>query len=126
MPFIHIKSLAFEKAFDVQSVVEALTLDFSKGTGIGPEHITATWTFLSPGHYAVGGKAAQYQPAESHPVLVELLAPDFNTAETVEKMLMTVASSLSRHTEIPRKNIFIVYRQAHSGMVFDAGEIVRW
>jgi hypothetical protein len=37
MPFIHVKSLPFEKAFDASAVVEGLTNDFANGT---------TWKFL--------------------------------------------------------------------------------
>jgi phenylpyruvate tautomerase PptA (4-oxalocrotonate tautomerase family) len=126
MPFIHIRSLPFDKSFDMATVLEGLTKDFAKGTGIGLEHVTATWEFFAPGHYAVAGKAAQYQPQDSHPVLVDLLAPDFNSAATVEKMLTTVSASISKHTKVAATNIFINHRQAHSGMVFDAGEIVEW
>jgi hypothetical protein len=126
MPFIHIRSLPFDKSFDVGAVLEELTKDFAKGTGIGLDHVTATWEYFAPGHYAVTGKAAQYQPQDSHPVLVDLLAPDFTSAATVEKMLTTVSSSISKRTKVAATNIFISHRQAHSGMVFDAGEIVRW
>jgi hypothetical protein len=126
MPFIHIKSLPFKEPFDVGVVLEGLTKDFARGTGIGLEHITATWEFLAPGHYAVAGKAGQRQPPDSHPVLVDLLAPDFNSAAMVGKMLTVVASSISKRVRVPVTNIFIHHRQAHPGSVFDAGEIVRW
>lgn len=126
MPFIHIKSLPFEKSFKVTSVLEGLTKDFAKGTSIGLEHVTATWEFLPSGHYAVAGKTVSHQPQDSHPVLVDLLSPDFNGPVKVEKMLKVIAASISKRARIPIENIFINHRQAHSGMVFDAGEIVRW
>ena len=44
----------------------------------------------------------------------------------IEKMLQTVASSISKRTKVPLSNIFINYRSAHSGMVFDNGKIVKW
>ncbi len=56
MPFIHVRSLPLDKSFEVAAVLEGLTKDFAKGTGIGLEHVTATWEFLVPGHYAVAGK----------------------------------------------------------------------
>jgi phenylpyruvate tautomerase PptA (4-oxalocrotonate tautomerase family) len=126
MPFIHVRSLPFDESFDVGAVLEDLTEDFAKGTGIGLEHVTAIWEYLPPGHYAVVGKATQHQPQDSHPVLVDLLAPDFNSAATVEKTLTTVSSSISKHAKVPITNIFINHRQAHSGSVLEAGEIVRW
>lgn len=126
MPFIHIKSLPFDRALNVTSVLEGLAKDFAKGTGVGLEHVTATWEFLPAGHYAVAGKAESHQPENSHPVLVDLLSPDFNPPEKVEKMLHVVASSISKRAKIPISNIFINHRHAYSGMVFDAGEIGRW
>ena len=126
MPFIHVKSLPFDRTLNVASVLETLTKDFAKGTSIGLEHVTATWEFLPAGHYAVAGKTVSHQPASSHPVLVDLLSPDFNPPEKIEKMLQVIASSISNQIKIPINNIFINHRQARSGMVFDAGEIARW
>ena len=126
MPFIHVKSLPFEPPLRVSAVVEGITQDFAIGTGIGLEYITATWEFLPSGNYAVAGKAADNQPEESHPVMVDLLSLDFNQPAQIEKMLQTVASSISKRAKVPLSNIFINYRSAHSGMVFDNGEIVKW
>jgi hypothetical protein len=61
MPFIHVKSLPFEAAFEAGTIVEGSSEDSAKGTGTALKDVTATWEF-----------------------------------------------------------------QAHSGMVFDEGEIVRW
>jgi hypothetical protein len=126
MPFIHVKSLPFDRAFDVSSVLAGLTEDFAQGTAIALEHVTATWEFLPAGHYVVAGKAQRYQAENSHPVLVDLLSPDFNPARKIEKMLGVVAASISSRANIPIDNIFIHHRRAQSGMVFDAGEIARW
>lgn len=126
MPFIHVKSLPFKPALKVSAVLKGITEDFAEGTGIGAEHVTATWEFLSPGHYAVAGKSASHQKENSHPVLVDLLAPDFNSAKDVTNMLLVVASSISKRAKIPLSNIFINHRQAHAGSVFDAGELASW
>ncbi len=126
MPFIHIKSLPFAKSFDVGAVLEGLSQDFARETGIELKHVHATWEFLEPSHYAVAGKTRGRQPKSSHPLLVELLAPDFNDARTIETMLACVALSLSKRVDVARSNIFINHRQARSGMVFDAGSVERW
>ncbi len=126
MPFIHIKSLPLLEETDTAALLEQLSVDFAAATGIGVEHVTATWTWLEPGHYAVGGQAAREQPAGSHPLLVDLLTPDFNTDEDVARMLNAVADSLAARAGVARDNIFINQRAAHGGRVFDAGEIVRW
>src|SRR5262245_31965056 len=114
MPFIHVRSLPFRQSFDVERVVHGLARDFAKGTGIGLKHVTVTWEFLDPGHYAVAGKSARHQPRRSHPVLVDLLAPDFNSPGAVGKMMTTVASSIARRTRVSIRNIFIHHREARS------------
>jgi phenylpyruvate tautomerase PptA (4-oxalocrotonate tautomerase family) len=124
VPFIHIKSLPFE--LDVGAVLEGVSRDLAKATGVELRHVHATWEFLQPRHYAVAGRASLRQPKSSHPLLVDLLAPDFNDARVVEAMLACVASSLAKRARVARDNIFINHRQAHSGMVFDAGKVERW
>ena len=126
MPFIHIKSLPPAEPLDTAALLEQLSADFAAATGIGVEHVTATWEWLEPGHYAVGGKVAREQPAGSHPLLVDLLVPDFNAADDVERMLIAIADSLATRAGVARDNIFINQRDARGGRVFDAGEIVRW
>lgn len=126
MPFIHIKSLPFAKSFDVGAVLEGLSQDFAQETGIELKHVHATWEFLEPKHYAVAGKTSDFQSNSSYPILVDLLAPDFNDVKAIEMMLGCVALSLSKRVRVSRSNIFINYRQAHSGMVFDAGSVERW
>ncbi len=74
----------------------------------------------------MAGQVADCQPNGSHPLLVNLLAPDFSTAEAIEKMITCVATSLARLTGLPADNIFVHYRTAGSGTVFDAGKIVTW
>lgn len=80
MPFIHVKSLPFDPPLKMSTVVEGLTRDFARGPGIDLEHVTATWEFLPAGHYVVAGKSQSHRPDASHPVLVDLLSPDFNQA----------------------------------------------
>jgi phenylpyruvate tautomerase PptA (4-oxalocrotonate tautomerase family) len=126
MPFIHVKSLPFDRRINITVVLENLTKDFADGTGIGFEHVTITWEYFPQEHYAVAGKVVSHQPMDSHPVLVDLLAPDFNSSEVVERMLTSVASSIAKHADIPISNIFINHREAHSGRVFNVGAIAQW
>jgi hypothetical protein len=98
MPFIHVRTLPLETSMEAGPVLEALTREFSDKTGVGLEHVGATWTFFRAGHYAVAGHAAAKQPQDSHPMLVDLLVPDFHSPEKIATMLAAVASSLSAHT----------------------------
>lgn len=126
MPFIHIKSLPFQPPLDVDRILGEIARDFSETTGVELNHIHTTWEFLASGHYARGDDVPRYQPDTRHPLIVDLLAPDFNDAGTITVMLETIAESISSRAAFPINNIFINHRQAHSGMVFDDGEIVRW
>ena len=126
MPFIHIKSLPLGPHIPVSSVVEEITKDVAREAGVDLEHITATWEYLQAGHYAVAGKAEARQSETSHPVIVDLLSPDFNGAVQIRKMLHAVAESISKRAKVPITNIFINHRQARSGMVFNAGDVETW
>lgn len=126
MPFIHISSLPRDQSPDIADLLEILSREFAARTGIGIEHVSATWTWLQPGHYAVGGRTASTQPPDSHPLLVELLAPDFNSAQQVEIMLAAIVDCLVEQDIAGKDNIFVNHRTAASGRVFDAGEVVRW
>ena len=126
MPFIHIKSLPFEEPIDVSSVIKNLAFEFSSKTDIELCHIHTTWEFYPSGHYAKDDKVSENQPNQNFPIIVDLLTPDFHNTSQIALMLETIAESISTNIEFPKNNIFINHRQAHSGRVFDDGEIVRW
>lgn len=126
MPFIHIKSLPLEKPFDVGAVLVGVSRDLSETAAIDIQHITATWLFLPSSHYAVAGSVVPQQVKSAHPIIVDLLAPDLHAPYAIEKILADIASSIARRSGMPITNIFISYRAAQTGMVFDAGELVRW
>ncbi|MEW8626125.1 MAG: hypothetical protein AB2551_10255 [Candidatus Thiodiazotropha sp.] len=126
MPFIHIKSLPFEQPRDISRILQLITEDFSAASGIDKQHITVTWDLLSAGYYTVAGEVSDYQPDSGHPLLVEMLLPDFNSREKIADYIKAVADSLSRHAQVPVNNLFINCRLARPGQVFDAGDLVHW
>ncbi len=126
MPFIHIRSLPFQKPLDMPSIIEGIARDFSDKTGIELRHVHTTWEFFQSKHYAKGNETPEYQPDTHHPLIVDLLTPDFNDSDTIVVMLETVADSISKRVAFPKNNIFINHRQAHSAMTFDDGQIVQW
>ncbi|MEN8131904.1 MAG: hypothetical protein ABFS45_17330 [Pseudomonadota bacterium] len=126
MPFIHIKSLPFKQDFDAALATKTISQAFSEQMKIPAEHISVTWEYYYPGHYAHNNEISDIQPVASHPLFIELLAPDFHSETTVGKMLKSIAANVSKSTGISSNNIFIHYQQAHSGMVFDDGAIIHW
>ena len=126
MPFIHIKSLPYEHAFNVTVAIIAIGKDFAEKNGIPLEHVHTTWEFFKPGHFAKGDFAPNYQPETPHSVIVDLLTPDFNDRQTIKQMLLSLAQGISQYANTPMRKIFINHRQAASDMVFDDGKIVSW
>ncbi len=126
MPVIHIKSLPFGNDFDAAQILEDLCRDFATETGIGLQYVTVTWEYLASGHYAVAGSVVPHQPRNSHPVLVDLLTPDFHSSTRVEAMLRAVVAAIAARAPVDAGNIFVNHRRAYGGGVFADGDVVRW
>lgn len=126
MPFIHIRSLPLGGAFDAAEAVRRVSSEFAAATGTDERHVTVTWQMLEPGHYASAGATAAAQPADSHAPLVELVAPDFNTRERIERMLEVAAAAVAALAGVAPDNVFVEFRPARSRQVFDGGRVVGW
>lgn len=126
MPYIHVRSLPFKQAIDIGETVETLSNDFSNDTGIAIEHITVTWAFLSPGCYAFSGKAADAMERNTHPILVDIAAPDFHNLDQREVMMSSIASTLSKVADVAVSNVFVHYTPIESGNAFDGGQVLHW
>lgn len=126
MPFLHIRSLPLPVAPAMPRLLREITDDFAAATGVDAEHITVTWTFFEPGCHAVGGASATMQSADAPPLLIDLLAPDFNDDERIELMVRAAAASVASRAKVAPGKVFVSFRAARSGQVFDAGDIVRW
>ncbi len=126
MPVIQIRSLPFKTPIDVSETIEGLMTDFARDTETSLAHVSAAWELMEAGSYGVAGQAVWNQPNDTHPVLVELLIPDFHSEPEIGNMLTCIAKSISARTGVHVNNIFVHHRRAHSGEVFDAGKIVRW
>ena len=126
MPFVHIRSLTVGGDFRAADAVRTISAEFAAGAGVDEQHVTVTWQTFEPGHYASAGETATAQPVGSHPVLVELLAPDSNSGARIEQMLQVVAAAVAAQAGVEPGNVFVHFHPARSGQVFDRGEIVRW
>lgn len=126
MPLVQIRSLPPVESFDVASAVERVSATLARVTDSDPAHFMVTWDFIEAGHYAHAGRVAGNQPAQTHPVLVNLLAPDLTSSEAITAMLDAVADVVAEISGVDRSNVFAVYRAARSGEVLDAGAIVTW
>jgi phenylpyruvate tautomerase PptA (4-oxalocrotonate tautomerase family) len=126
MPFAHVRSLPVPPPFDAAVAVRTISAELAHAAAVAERHVTVTWQTLAPGHYASGGETAAEQPRASHPVLIDVLAPDFYTEERIEAMLSAVAAAVSRAAGVAADNVFVDFRPARSGHVLDGGDAVRW
>lgn len=127
MPFIHIQSLPVsESHFSLNRILPAVSHDFSTALEMSQDFITVTLQFYPPNSYCVGGRVSPSQPKHTHPVLIEVFAPDFNSPEKIETMLTVVANSVAAHASIDVKNIFASFRPARAGQVFSNGVVEYW
>ena len=126
MPLVKIKSLPFAQEVNIPQVLNVLTQALSEASKIELRHVMATWDYLTPHHYAHGGKHVETQPECTHPILVHFIAPNFNSEDEIAAMLELIASTLAEQLPVDKRNVFINYSPAYSDGVFDEGHIVAW
>src|SRR3712207_5265518 len=112
MPFLHIRSLPIEDDFDAAEAVRAISAEFAAGADVREQHVTVTWQTFEQGHYASAGETATAQPAATHPILVELLAPDSNSDERIERMLRAAAAAVAAQAGVEPGNVFVHFSAA--------------
>ena len=123
MPVIQVKALPQDPPLDLAEVLPKISADFAAYAGVAEQFVSLTWTWLQPGHYLCAGQPAQTQPATSHPLLVELLVPDFHRPDQSSRLLRVLAGVLAEHTGVAVRNIFIELRLARAGQAFDDGGV---
>ncbi|MEM7293117.1 MAG: hypothetical protein AAF420_06950 [Pseudomonadota bacterium] len=125
MPIITVRSLPMPTSFDASAVAVELSRRFAQKMRIEIQNISVYWE-SNPTCYVVGGESADQQSNHSHPLLVTLLAPDYNDEVTIERMLIIIAKELADLTGIDHHNIFVHFQGAPSRGVFDAGRVIDW
>jgi hypothetical protein len=125
MPILRITSLPFENQ-DSADWASAISTNFSKITEIPLKHVSVAWHLLHGGYYAYNGVGVEFQPHDSHPMIVEVMLPDFYALDRVELIIKAAVESICRVTKMPKENIFVQANRARSGAVYDDGRIIRW
>lgn len=124
MPVLEIRALPQPDPGRVGAALAATCLAIAREYGCEPHHVWATWVTLKPGHYVEGDRPATEQPGQTHPPIGRLLCFEGRDPETIERVLIAAAETLSRELGMPG-NIFIEYVEARSGRVFDGGGVIR-
>ncbi|KLV03601.1 hypothetical protein ABT56_18560 [Photobacterium aquae] len=126
MPLLTIKSLPFAQEVNIPVTLGELSKQLANKCDIPLNHVMVAWEYLPPNHFAHNGRVANCQPQNSHPIVVHLVAPNFNTEEQISEMLEVIASSLAEQLPIAKSNIFITFSPAYSDGVYDEGHVVEW
>ncbi len=125
MPFVHIKSLpVVNSGFEISDALSTISSHLSMATDIPCEYITVTWEYFECGHYLVGSNHGHYHDS-AHPLIINVLIPDFNSDGAIKRVMNAVTESLGL-LGFEKEEIFINLNLARSGMVYDKGEIIRW
>jgi hypothetical protein len=105
-------------SLDVAAVMEAVGRDLGAGAGLGPELVTYYWQTFDA--ISLAGK-----PSTDKPLFVDLYVPCFLAQTKIEKVLTVLADSLSKHTSIAKKWIFIHTHFPKENQVYIDGQIMR-
>ncbi len=125
MPIIEIKSLPFNKTYDIPSVLKKLNAEASSALKIEERHVWSYWEFIESHHYAVGKETSECLTENTHSPIVKIISFEGKNPDDVEKLIKTIAGVLARELEIDIGNIFIYYQTVTSGNVFDGGQLIR-
>jgi phenylpyruvate tautomerase PptA (4-oxalocrotonate tautomerase family) len=124
VPVVRISALPQRGGHLPERALTAVTHALAELLGEEPSGSWATWHEIPPGRYAEGGDAPAFQPAATHPPLVELVAFEGRAPELVQRMLETVAEVLARELELEAGNVFVRYVEVSGGRLFTGGSVV--
>lgn len=121
MPVIEIRALPQKAGVDRAAAMSRACEALAAAAGVRPGAMWATWAELDPALYVEFDARVAVQPDESHPPLVEIVAFEGRSPETIEAMIVAVAQALGAGLRIPPENLFITYREAARGRLWTNG-----
>ncbi len=123
MPVIQIHALPQKADADISKTLKRLTTELAPIMGVKTSSVWATWNPIAPGQFAEGETTADRQPDSTHPPIVNLIAFEGRTPETIETALTRIAEILAAELKLAPGNAFITYTEAGSGRVFTGGKV---
>jgi phenylpyruvate tautomerase PptA (4-oxalocrotonate tautomerase family) len=125
MPVVSISALPQRGGRPPEQVLAAVTHALAELLGEQPSGTWATWHEIPAGRYVEGGDAPAFQPAATHPPLVEVVAFEGRPPDLVERMLETIAEVLARELDLEPGNVFVRYVEATAGRLYTGGSVKR-
>ncbi len=125
MPIVRIHCLPKE-GLDPGLAVRGITSALVEATDIAPENISVVWLTTLADHYSHAGALAATQPRATHPILVDLLAPDFHRAHTVHAIMKCLVREVAALAAVDPENVTVVHYPVGSGQVYDQGRLINW
>ncbi len=121
MPVINIKSLPVKDQIIIPDILVRLNKAVAEASHIGTEHVWSYWEYLNSGYYAVGKSVAAAVHDETHSPIIRVTSLEGRSEEEIKNILETIADIISRELDIDYGNVFIVYEDHKTNMVFDGG-----
>ncbi|WP_318491107.1 hypothetical protein [Photobacterium leiognathi] len=126
MPLIAIKALPFETQVEIDDALKSLSEQIAIQCEISLEHIMITWEWINNDHYIHNGEVVEKQQQITHPVLIELTAPNYYSQQNIVFLMELIAKDISSNLPVNKGNIFISFTPAYSDGVYDHGSVINW
>jgi phenylpyruvate tautomerase PptA (4-oxalocrotonate tautomerase family) len=123
MPIIHIEALPPREDLDIHAMCEKVSERVAAIMGIPARQVWTIWRPIEPGQYLEGDVAADLQPFDTHPPIVNIEAYEGRPPEMIAAVLKTVAQMLAKHLGIEAGNAFVTYTEIRAGRVYTGGEV---
>lgn len=116
-PMVKISSMPIKQ--DLKRVLEGISADVSKATGLDEKLVTYYWQTFDR-IYCPGCEAVEMKS----PIFVDLYVPAFITEDERKQIMTSLAIALETHTDYSKKEVFIHTHIAEKSQLFIMGDIV--
>ena len=116
-PMVKITTLPVK--FDVTQALTGISKDVAQATGLPENMVTYYWQSFD--HILCPGCA---KAGITSPVFVDLYVPAFLKKDEIQKVMISLAEALEKHTPLKRRDVFIHTHVAEKEMMYIMGDVV--
>ncbi|MCP4020920.1 MAG: hypothetical protein GY729_03685 [Desulfobacteraceae bacterium] len=125
MPKITIKTLPLDSGIDIQHILKTLGHQLSHSLDIGLDRLIILWEIIGANQFLFHGKVTDVQPEKTHHPIVEITAVQGMPRSLEEKMVETIAQTLSNELLVDFNNICVSINTLAPGKLFVVGRFVK-
>lgn len=117
-PMVKITTLPVK--FDIPKALTKISKDVAKATGLPENMVTYYWQSFD--HILCPGCP---QAGITNPVFIDLYVPAFLKQDEIQKVMISLAEALEKHTPLKRRDVFIHTHVAEKEMMYIMGDVVK-